>query len=167
MYHVTWPCIDGSSCIICHDHVSMVGNVIYQIMPWIRVIGALVHPYGPKRFHCPLLLWSIDYMTEQCCHSSVGDHTVYCDSSKNRNTLLLPGQQTSLLNALQLSIVLNPIEKISWVIAVTYNEASHCLLDLLLTEWLSMISSTPWIYERYTGSVVYLLLSYIYESTEK
>ena len=49
-------------------------------------------------------------MTEQCCHSSVGDHTVYCDSSKNCNTLL-PGQQTSLLYALQLSKVLNPIEK--------------------------------------------------------
>ncbi len=106
-----------------------VGNVIYQIMPWILVIGALVHPYGPRWFHCPLLLWSVYYLTEQCCHSSVGDHTVYCDSSKNRNALL-PGQQTSLLNALQLSKVLNPMEKIPRVITVPWNEASHCPLDL-------------------------------------
>jgi hypothetical protein len=170
MYRVTWPCIDGSSCMTRHGDASMVGNVIYQIMPWILVIGALVHPYGPRRFHCPLLLWSVYYLTEQCCHSSVGDHTVQytviaiCTVTWTANFII---KCTSIF---KYSLKSNRENLMSWVVAMTYNEASHCPLDLsiylLLTEWLSMNqyiplmdlnSSTQKIYERYLGSVVVVI----------
>ena len=76
---------------------------------------------------------------------------------------------TSLLNALQLRIVLNPIEKISWVELLQWRIMNLHIIPwiyLLLTEWLSMNqyiplmdlnSSTQKIYERYVGSVVVVI----------
>jgi hypothetical protein len=77
---------------------------------------------------------------------------------------------TSLLNALQLRIVLNPIGKISWVELLQWRRTMklHIIpwIYLLLTEWLSinqyiplmdLNSSTQKIYERYLGSVVVVI----------
>ena len=76
---------------------------------------------------------------------------------------------TSLLNTLQLRIVLNPIEKISWVELLQWHTMKLHIIPciyLLLTEWLSMNqyiplmdlnSSTQKIYERYLGSVVVVI----------
>ena len=76
---------------------------------------------------------------------------------------------TSLLNTLQLRIVLNPIEKISWVELLHWRIMKLHIIPwiyLLLTEWLSMNqyiplmdlnSSTQKIYERDLGSVVVVI----------
>ncbi len=79
---------------------------------------------------------------------------------------------TSLLNALQLRIVFNPTEKISWVELLQWRTMKLHIIPwiyLLLTEWLSMNqyiplmdrnSSTKNIYERYLGSVAVFTMYY-------
>ncbi len=65
----------------------------------------------------PPFVWY--YLNEECCHNSVKDHSVMY-------TLNFIIECTSVKNSLKS----NRENLMNWVVAMTYNEASHYPLDL-------------------------------------